>query len=310
MDKLDKRLLKLLMKNSRTPLTSLAKKLRVSREVVTYRMNKLVKQGIIKSFFADINTNALGYIGAAFFVVIKANKSKEFKKYISGLNYVSWVAEWSSTFNYGMTIHGKTIEEIDSRFQKIMNKFKHDIVDHKFILHRRNQFFYEKYFGGASKVTSYDFVKMKIDKKDKVILRELSANSRVSSVALASKLSLSGPAVSQRVKALEKNGYINKYSIFVDLTKLGMYQYSVFVGNKQLSDKRKLVSYLGSHDSVHFVADYVGDPFLEFGVFVKDPYSVRSILFDVESEFGLNFVDVALLQKEFVSVGVGGCVFG
>jgi DNA-binding Lrp family transcriptional regulator len=311
MDKLDQSLLKLLMKNSRISSTSLAKKLKVSREVVSYRINRFTKLGIIKKFFAEINTETLGYFGAAFFVVVKSNKYDEFKEFISKAKFVSWVAEWTSTFNFGMTIHGKDINEIDSKFKEIKNKFKEDIVDHKFILHRNNYFFYEKYFGDKQVRKKKRKVSIKkLDDKDKIILKELSNNSRVSSVILANKLRLSGQAVSKRIKSLEKKGIITKYSIFVDITKLNMYQYSIFVDNKDLSDKERLVSYLSVHERVNFIADYIGDPFLEFGIFVKDPYSVREILLEIEKKFtGNNFVNVTLLQKEFVSVGVPDCVF-
>ena len=50
MDKKDKKLLAELMINSRTPINQLAKKVGISREVATYRLNKLIKDKRILNF--------------------------------------------------------------------------------------------------------------------------------------------------------------------------------------------------------------------------------------------------------------------
>ena len=42
--------------------------------------------------------------------------------------------------------------------------------------------------------------------------------------------------------------------------------------------KNKLVNYLTQHKSVSFIAEYIGESFIEFGIFVKNPYDLRVIL--------------------------------
>jgi len=129
MDKLDLNLLRELMKNSRTPLTQLAKKLKVSREVATYRLERLKKDGIILDSVTEIDIGKLGFVGAAVFVNVKATKQKEFKDFLSKTDFVSWVAELSGIWSFGLSIIGKTNEELDQKFLQIYNKFKEDIID-------------------------------------------------------------------------------------------------------------------------------------------------------------------------------------
>jgi DNA-binding Lrp family transcriptional regulator len=311
MDKTDQNLLKELMWNSRTPITRLAKKLNISREVCTYRMNKLKNEGVILEFITEINLNRLGYIGAAVFVNVKATRQKEFKEFLKSIPFVSWVAQLSGVWSFGSSIIGKTNEELDEKFQQIYTKFKADIIDHRFTLHRKSTFFYEKYFGAAPKTsTKKKTADYKIDNKDKTLLRELSMNSRIDAVSLSKKVSLTAPAVSQRIKQLESNGYIEDYSIFVDISKLGLFQYSIFIINKNIDEQEKLLAFLTQHKNVSFIAEYVGDPFLEFGLFVKDPYELRDKLQEIEESFPDNrVIEVSLFQKEFVSVGPPSCVF-
>jgi hypothetical protein len=56
--------------------------------------------------------------------------------------------------------------------------------------------------------------------------------------------------------------------------------------------------------------EYIGDPFLEFGIVVKDPYMLRPILQEIEESFPDNRIqDVFLIQNEFLSIGPPKCVF-
>ena len=59
------------------------------------------------------------------------------------------------------------------------------------------------------------------DDLDRAILRELQANSNISNVELARRVSLSPPAVHARVKRLEQLGYIKQYVAVLDREKVG-----------------------------------------------------------------------------------------
>ncbi len=311
MDKLDLQIMTKLMQDSRMPVTQLAKKVGVSREVANYRLSKLKEDKVILNFVTEINLARLGYIGAAVFANVKATRQKEFIGFLGSCSFASWVAELAGVWSCGLSVYGKTNDELDEKFLTIYEGFKTDIIDHRFTLHRRSLFFYEKYFGAPPKPEKHKrHTEYKLDVKDKLILKELALNSRISSVELAKKVSLSAPAAIQRMRNLENGGYIDKYSIFVDISKLGLFQYSVFIVNKNIDERERLISYLTNHESVPFIAEYVGDPFMEFGLIVKDPYELRKILQGIEEAFPDNrVIEISLFQKEVVSVGPPPCVF-
>lgn len=310
-DKTDQELLKLLMKNSRMPVTQLAKKLKISREVATYRLNKLKKEEIILDFVSEIDISKLGFIGAAVFVNVKAARQKEFEQFLKASPFVSWVAQLSGVWSFGFSIIGKSNEELDKRFLQIYHKFREDIIDHRFTLHRKSSFFYEKYFGELPELKKKKkLIDYPIDFKDKMLLQELAKDARISAVSLSQNVALTAPAVAHRIKQLEASGYIQKYSLFVNLRKLGLSQYSIFVINKSVDEKEKLVKYLAQHPQVSFIAEYVGDQFIEFGIFIKDAYELRERLQEIEEKFPNNrVIEVSLFQKEFVSTGPPDCVF-
>ncbi len=311
LDKTDRLMLSELMKDSRIPVTQLARRLRVSREVANYRLGRLKAEGVILDFVTEISTRELGFIGAAVFINVKATRQKEFKEFLKSCPFVSWVAELSGVWSFGLSILGKSNEELGRKFSLIHAEFKGDIIDHRFTLHRCSKFFYEKYFGSVPRPQKPKrLVECRIDTTDKFILKEMSLNSRIGSVDLAKKVSLTAPAVSQRIKKLKAGGFIKRYSLFVDISKLGLCQYSIFVVNKDMNERARLVSYLQNHPNVSFLAEYVGDEFLEFGLFVENPYLLREKLQEIEEQFPDNrVIEVSLFQKEFVSVGPPRCVF-
>ncbi len=62
---------------------------------------------------------------------------------------------------------------------------------------------------------------MKIDNIDKQILNLLQENARITNVELASKVGISPPAMLERVKRLEKGGFLKKYIAVINPDKLG-----------------------------------------------------------------------------------------
>jgi DNA-binding Lrp family transcriptional regulator len=63
--------------------------------------------------------------------------------------------------------------------------------------------------------------KYKLDRIDIRILAELQRSGRITNIDLAEAVALSPSPCLQRVKRLEKNGYIVSYHAYIDLAKLG-----------------------------------------------------------------------------------------
>jgi Lrp/AsnC family leucine-responsive transcriptional regulator len=61
-----------------------------------------------------------------------------------------------------------------------------------------------------------------LDRLDRRILRELQADGRISNLDLASRISLSPTATSERLKRLTRDGYVLGYSARLDPAKLGL----------------------------------------------------------------------------------------
>ncbi len=309
MDALNSKILLCLMRNSRESLTSLSKKVRSSREVVSYRINKLKKDRIIIDFVTEIDIVSLGFVASAVFVNIKLHRHKEFKEYLKSKDFISWAGAHCGRYSFGFSIYGKNSEDIDEKFLELHKKFKGDITDYWTRIHKETTFFYEKFFG------KYEHQKIKrvtknIDDIDRHILGLLSNNSRTDTVRIANQVKLSAPAIAQRIKNLENTGVIKKYSLFVDLSKLGLIQYSAFIVNKNIEERPALLACLKEHKNISFVAEYIAEPIIECGIIVSNPYKLRQHLLEIENNFqDTKIQELFLLQEEFFSIGTPPYVF-
>jgi len=69
--------------------------------------------------------------------------------------------------------------------------------------------------------------RVKLDEIDRMILREIQADGRITNVALAERVGMSAPPCLRRVRALEEAGFIRGYHAELDARSLG-YEVTVF----------------------------------------------------------------------------------
>lgn len=62
---------------------------------------------------------------------------------------------------------------------------------------------------------------MNLDEKDRLIIKLLSDNARMPVSDLARQVGLSGPSTSERIRRLETNGIISRFTVELDLAALG-----------------------------------------------------------------------------------------
>ena len=101
-DKLDRQILSILMKDAKMPYTDIAKKLYVSGGTVHVRMRKMEEMGIVKQANLMVNHDHLGYDISAF-IGIYLDKSSLYKEVIGALKLIpEVVAAHYTTGNYSI----------------------------------------------------------------------------------------------------------------------------------------------------------------------------------------------------------------
>ncbi len=128
---------------------------------------------------------------------------------------------------------------------------------------------------------------MVLDDKDVKILRMLQENSRIPYNEIAKAVGLSDVAVIKRIKKLEKEGIIKKYTIVVDPAKLGYKNVSITGVNVEPDHLFNVIEKLKNKDYVKYLALTSGDHSLVLVIWGKDSSDIARIHREIEALEGV-----------------------
>jgi len=199
MDKKDQKILTELIINSRTPLNRLAKKVGLSREVVSYRFNNLQKDKIILSLYPIINTEALGYTRFTCFFRLKGishEKENEFVEHLKDHNYVSNLGPVIGKWNIVFDLLSKSKDQFQKLITEITNYIQEYLESYIVIGTGSEQEIFPTKLLGVNKEIHYkETKKTKLNKTDFKILELMSNNSRIEYKEISKKLNLTANVI-------------------------------------------------------------------------------------------------------------------
>lgn len=120
LDEIDKEILKVLQKNSRTPLREISKQVGLAESTVYERIKKLKERGIIKKFTIIPDPEPLGFHLLAF-ILIKAKAGKYSDVAEKLIKYPEIVEIYETTGDYDMIVKIRTrsSEELNDFLDRI-----------------------------------------------------------------------------------------------------------------------------------------------------------------------------------------------
>jgi len=297
LDEIDKKIICELDLNCRIPLSQLAKKLKTSRNVITYRIKNLEENGMISKYICAINLGVLGYKTYKIYFKIQ-NQSQDFeKKFIKSIaddkKSISFLKN-EGAFDYSVSVAVKSIKELDEFLTELNTKFKSMIKDyfvsivvyskvfrfHKLLLNEKELTpKIEKYSGEEKRI--------EIDDKDRKVINELSQNSNLSLVALAKRTGLSIDVIKYRLKYLNENKIIY-YRAMLNFDKLGYYHYVMLLKLRMTTreDEERLVEWCAEKNNVLYCMKRIGYFDFEVHTAIKDIGELNSFISGFKTEFG------------------------
>jgi len=205
-DKFDFKLLSILEEDARQSLSSMAKQLHTSQQVISYRMQSLEKRKIVGSYYCFIDIAKMGY--TSYRTMIRLTNTNEKKKqqildYLLKHKNVLWLVDVGSRWDLLVNFMAKDITHYSNVLREFKNKFLEQIQNYDVLTTIEGFYFGRDYFTkdkreskklitfGGQLITN----KIKIDELDSKILQSLSENGRINAVDIAHVLKVSGLAV-------------------------------------------------------------------------------------------------------------------
>jgi Lrp/AsnC family leucine-responsive transcriptional regulator len=122
LDEIDRRLLALLQEDDRVPVVELGKAIGVAPSTLNDRIRRLVKQGIVTGFHAEVSPEKLGLDLLAFVFVgwSDPNTEKAFLERIAASPEVMECHHVTGAWNYLMKVRLKTTRDLESFFSDVV----------------------------------------------------------------------------------------------------------------------------------------------------------------------------------------------
>ncbi len=309
LDSIDRKIIFELEKNSRIPENALARKLRISREVVRYRMNQLTKMGIIEGYTTWINIVGMGYqCHKVYLKLFGDQKTRDnFLNLLKERQDVFWIGVADGSWDVGVTFFSKSNSSYYSVRRDLFSTFSATISDKRMGL-VVNAYTYGLKFltpseneniGLFDETTNHD-----VDSLDRRILKELFLNSRIRLVDLARKCSSSMDTIRNRIKNLEKNGIITRYTIRLNHQKLGVEFYKAFLYFDLFDQnvENKLVEFCNGHPNIVHLVKTITPWEIELEIMVESHSQYNSVLHELRNLLPKELINIesAILSHDYV----------
>jgi len=293
LDNLDKKILYYLDTNSRQSASKIAKKLHAHKNVINFRINRLIKRGIIRQFVAMVSPSVLGLTPHKFYFQLQnftEQRQKEIFDFVKTLP-TYWSAKTSGRWDLIIGVLVKNFEELNIVKNKILNFLGEDIINKTSSILIEAPHFYRNYLIEKSNLAIKYWIKnsqtKKIDELDSKILKILSNNCRTPIIEIAKKTKVTVKTVIAHIKNLEKNKIIYDYRISLNLEKIGLKFFKCFISLKKSDSNeiKKFLQYCNNHKNIVHVIQCVGEWDLEPEFEIESQEKFQETLTEIRNKF-------------------------
>jgi len=312
-DKKDRKILYQLDIDSRQTVTQIGKKTNIKKDVVSYRIKKLIEKGIIQNFYTVIDSSKLGYTSFRIYLVFQRNNpeiEKEIVNYFVENKYTWLVCSLKGRYDHDVIVWVKEINDFYSFWRKTIQKY-HQYFEKQIVsiynqsLTYRNSFLLKDEYNKADRV-KYEIVgggkKVKIDDLDFRILKILASNTRISTVKIAEILNSTSITIKNRIKKLIKLDVIQGFRVNIDFSKLGYYFYKAEIQLEDYKKREEIIKYITKNAHLIMIDESVGVADLELDFIVENVNIFYDIMNDLSNKFpgaikNYKYFDVSKIHK-------------
>jgi len=294
-DSKDREILYQLDLDSRQSFAKIGRQVGLSKTVIAYRVNKLIENNIIKTFYTVIDAFKLGYISFRIYLVYQymtAEKEKEIINYFTSQKLNWWTISAEGRFDLAVIMWVKDINEFYSFWEETLRKFRDNFLEQQFSVYIQLYSYRHSYL--LDDIIRSDRTKFEItgggpqaviDELDYRLLRLIAPNARMPVKELAQKLSSTVAIVNYRIKKLMKAGVIQGFRTDIDFAKLGYQFFKADIDLKDYKQRGKIINYAKTNPHLVRIDKSVGISDLELEYHVQSLEQFHKVMKDLINKF-------------------------
>jgi len=307
-DEKDKEILFELLQDCTQATSKIAKKVKLPRQTVDYRIKKLEKEKVIKKYTINVDYQKLGFNRHSLYLDMKSIPHDKVNKYldlVTDIQEVSccYMLHGVSKWKLYLSVWTKTIERYDEIQTKIMSKFKKYIKNYLSFQGVRSYTYFARRLKPKAKAkvdVKHEMDHIELKPIEWKLLNLLKKNSRLPVVDLAKKLHVSVNTIMRKMKQLTKKGIIQRFYPILHMKKLGYTEYT-FISRIDPSCEKELkefLEYTKKDNRFVIVIKAVGYVNLYYAFLVKDGNELHEITSKIEDIFGNGLLETHKIEVE------------
>lgn len=293
LDHKDHHLLFELDRNSRQSINDLAKKTKLSRDVVAYRMKRLEEEGLIKKYITIIDFSKFLHHIIRLYLKLQ-NTTPEIEEqmiqfFVEHKNTLT-IYKIDGEYDVAVGFLVKDLHTYQQSWEAFLTKF-HPYIAAKNVsvfldyVHYHRNYLVEKKLQDYTPLSTGSFVPFEYDQKDIQLLNAIKENARITLLELAQKLKMTPTGVKYKLRNLEKNKVIVAYKLLLDTAKLGYEYYKVDLELEDISIIPALKEYITRHPNIIYRNIAVGGSDFEFDCELKSQDDFYRLMDEIKSLF-------------------------
>ena len=319
----DRKILKELFDDGRLPFSVIAKRVGLSKEVVNYRVKKLIDKGILIRFNTVIDVSKLGW--QIYFINIRLRNiddvvEEEIINLLANHPNIAQVLKCIGTYDLVLKVFVKDYIEANNLMKSIEMKFKTHIAEYSIDFVEQEvtvplPFLYEPFkIKEYQSIPKKDANRVSVSSTDIQILKAVSHDARMPVADIAKKIGISRELARHHLKKLEKNNVIIKYrpSAWSGSKSIGYSWYLVMLKLNEVnkSTQKKLQAYILNNPNMTYYYKCMGRHDIMFEIRLKTSDEFNKVLMEMRGilKNDLKSHELSIILKEYKYTYFPGCL--
>jgi DNA-binding Lrp family transcriptional regulator len=294
-DSKDREILYQLDLDARQSFAKIGKKVGLSKTVVAYRVNKLIENGIIQTFYTVIDAFKLGYISFRIYLVYQymtQEKEKEIIDYFTSQKLNWWTISAEGRFDLAVIMWVKDINDFYAFWEETLRRFRDNFLEQQFSVYIQLYTYRHSYL--LDDVNKHDRTRFEItgggkqaviDELDYKLLRLIAPHARMPVKEIAQRLDTTVAVINYRIKKLIKQEVIQGFRADIDFGKLGYQFFKTDIDLKDYKQRGKIINYAKTNPHLIRIDKSVGISDLEIEYHVHSLDEFHQIMKDLINKF-------------------------
>ena len=309
LDAYDKKILYELDIDSRISASKIAKKIKIPKETVNYRVKRLEKQGWINHLYTIFNASLFGYSYYRVFLKfykLTASTETEIIDYITNDPTCANLRIMEGKFDLVFLTIQKNPAELKGFLQCFFNLYGMHVEEKSVQLmmktHKLNQKFLHP--GKTIKKTCnhMETKEHSLDKIDLGIMKSISTDARTKLSDIAHTLQVDSRLIEYHIRKMERLGIIVAYTTDLNLLQLQRERIQIDIALNDPVVIPRIISFFDTTNTCLFVHEMLGKYDLSVEIYVENDEMLRDILGKFKEQFleKYAYYDVSHVYEEYI----------